>query len=300
MGSYLINLEKEYNKRMSEKGEIQIKDSRYPNLLKQTDTSPKLLRYRGFLDEDIFKNTLAVVGSRRITDYGKIVTEKLVRELAQEGITIVSGFMYGVDATAHSVALNAGGKTIAVMPCGADVVHPAYQKKLYKEITEKGLVLSEFEDGFPPDKWTYPKRNRIVVGLSMATLVIEAAEKSGSLISASFAKKYNRTIFAVPGTITSSVSKGTNNLIKEGAKVVTCSEDILSFFNKSREERKENKKEKLKKEEKQIVDILEAEMCDTDEIAKRTKLSLTEVNSMLSFLELRGVVGKKGRKYYAL
>ncbi len=285
---------------MYEEGEVQIKDSHYPNLLKKTDSPPKTLRYRGFFNESMFKNTLAVVGSRRITNYGKIVTEKLVRELSEEGITIVSGFMYGVDATAHRAALNAGGKTIAVMPCGVDVIHPAYQKNLYKEITEKGLILSEFENGFPPEKWTYPKRNRIVVGLSMATLVIEAAEKSGSLISADFAKKYKRKIFAVPGTITSSVSKGTNKLIKEGASIVTCSEDILSFFEKSKEERKEDKKEKLKKEEKQIVNILEAEMCDTDEIARKMNLPLTEINSMLSVLELKGVIAKKGRKYYVI
>ncbi len=285
---------------MYEEGEVQIKDSRYPNLLKKTDSPPKTLKYRGFFNESMFKNTLAVVGSRRITNYGKIVTEKLVRELSEEGMTIVSGFMYGVDATAHRAALKAGGKTIAVMPCGVDVIHPAYQKNLYKEITEKGLILSEFENGFPPEKWTYPKRNRIVVGLSMATLVIEAAEKSGSLISADFAKKYKRKIFAVPGTITSSVSKGTNKLIKEGASIVTCSEDILSFFEKSKEERKEDKKEKLKKEEKQIVNILEAEMCDTDEIARKMNLPLTQINSMLSVLELRGVIAKKGRKYYII
>ena len=268
-------------------GEIKIEDKKYPKLLKKINDPPKVLRYRGVFDEGIFKDTLAVVGSRRITGYGKLVTEKLVRELAEEGITIVSGFMYGIDALAHSAALSAGGKTIAVMPCGADIIHPAYQKKLYEEITKKGLVLSEFEDGFPPDKWTYPRRNRIIVGLSVATLVIEAAEKSGSLISANFAKKYNRTIFAVPGAITSSVSKGTNNLIKEGAEMVTCTEDVLSFFDKSKEKRKENKRETLKKEEKQIVDVLDAEMADTDEIARKTKLPLALVSSTLSVLELK-------------
>jgi len=285
---------------MKEGGEIQIKDTRYPKLLKRIENPPKTLRYRGVLDKEIFNNTLAVVGSRRITNYGKIVTEKIVRELVQEGITIVSGFMYGVDALAHRVALDAGGKTIAVMPCGVDVIHPAYQKKLYQEIKGKGLVLSEFEDGFPPDKWTYPKRNRIVVGLSSATLIIEAAEKSGSLISANFAKKYGRKLFAVPGQITSSVSEGTNNLIKEGASIVTCSEDVLSFFEKSKKKRKEEKKEKLEKEEKQILNILESEMCDADEIRRKTKISLNKMNSALSFLELRGLVGKKGRKYYSL
>jgi len=281
------------------KGEIKIESKRYPKLLKELKDPPKLLRYRGVFNEDMFKNTLAVVGSRRVTGYGKLVTEKLVREIAEEGITIVSGFMYGIDALAHSAALSAGGKTIAVMPCGADVIHPAYQKELYEEITKRGLVLSEFEDGFPPDKWTYPRRNRIVVGLSLATLVVEAAEKSGSLISADLAKKYERKLFAVPGEITSSTSEGTNNLIKEGVSMVTCTEDVLSFFNKSKKKRREDKKENLKKEEKQIMEVLDAEMADTNEIARKTDLTLSKVSSILSFLELKGLVGKKGRKYHS-
>ncbi len=285
---------------MVEKGEVKIEDERYPELLKKINDPPKVLRYRGTFDENIFKNTLAVVGSRRATNYGKLVTEKLVRELAEEGITIVSGFMFGIDAVAHNTAVSANGKTIAVMPCGADIVHPAYQKELYCEIEKKGLILSEFEDGFPPDKWTYPRRNRIVVGLSMATLVIEAAEKSGSLISAEFAKKYGRPIFAVPGAITSSVSKGTNNLIKEGANMVTCAEDILSFFSKGKKERGEDKRKNLNKEEKRIINVLDAEMTDTDEIARKTKLPLALVGSSLSVLELKGLVGKKGNKYHLL
>lgn len=285
---------------MFKKGEIKIEDGGYPKLLKKIDTPPENLRYRGLLSEDIFKNTLAVVGSRRVTGYGKLITEKLVQELAQEGITIVSGFMYGVDALAHATALSVGGKTIAVMPCGADVIHPAYQKDLYYEIMKKGLVLSEFEDGFPPDKWTYPKRNRIVVGLSMATLVIEAGEKSGSLISAGFAKKYKRKIFAVPGPITSSVSEGTNNLIKEGASIVTCAEDVISFFKKDRKERERERIEKLSEEEKQIISVLKTEMSDKDTIARKTKIPLVRMNSILSFLELKGIVGKKGNKYHPL
>ncbi len=213
-----------------QKGEIKIDSEKYPSLLAKTKNPPRRLRYRGAFDENIFQSTLAVVGSRKATGYGRVVTEKLVQELAKEGTTIVSGFMYGIDALAHRAALSVGGRTIAVMPCGVDVIHPEYQKSLFYEIEKKGLILSEFEDDFPPDKWTYPKRNRIVVGLSVATLVIEAAERSGSLISASFAKDYGRAVFAVPGEITSGVSRGTNKLIKKGAKIVTCAEDISYFF----------------------------------------------------------------------
>jgi DNA processing protein len=285
---------------MKKEGKIEKKDRKYPEILKEIDSPPETLRWRGLFNDDIFNHTLAVVGSRKVTNYGKIVTEKIVREIAQEGVTIVSGFMYGVDAIAHKAALSVGGKTIAVMPCGINVIHPAYQKNLYNNIAEKGLILSEFEDNFPPEKWTYPKRNRIVVGLSKAVLIIEAAEKSGSLISASFAKKYKRKIFAVPGPITSSVSKGTNNLIKEGGSVVTSSEDVLSFFNKGKEERIKEKRRELNKEEKQIVDILEKEMVDADTILRKTKMPSSKMFSVLSILELKGIVGKRGRNYYLL
>jgi DNA processing protein len=285
---------------MKKEGKLKKEDNDYPELLKKIDTPPEFLRWMGVFDKDLFKNTLAVVGSRKVTNYGRLVTEKLVKEIAGEGITIVSGFMYGVDALAHSSALAVCGKTIAVMPCGVNVVHPTHQKRLYREIIRKGLVLSEFVDDFPPDRWTYPKRNRIVVGLSTAVLVIEAGEKSGSLISASFAKKYSREIFAVPGPITSNVSRGTNDLIKKGAKIVTSSEDILSFFGKGREERKKEKRKEANKEEQEIINILESEMADIDTILKKTKIPLVKINSTLSILELKGLVAKKGRKYYLL
>jgi DNA processing protein len=155
----------------------------------------------------------------------------LVGEVAGAGVAIVSGFMYGIDALAHKAALRVGGRTIAVMPCGIDLVHPAYQQGLYNEILENnGLVVSEYEGAFLPTLWSYPKRNRIVAGLCQATMVVEAGEKSGSLITANFAKKFGRKVFAVPGPLTSSVSVGIMQLIKEGASVVTSAKDILDFY----------------------------------------------------------------------
>ncbi len=277
---------------------VQKEDEIYPERLKNTRDAPPFLRYKGDLDGEILEDTLAVVGSRRMTSYGKRATEALVRELAGEGITIVSGFMYGIDATAHRAALEAGGKTVAVMPCGINIVHPSYQKDLYEEIEEKGLILSEFEDDFPPAKWTYPKRNRIVVGLSSATLVVEAAEKSGSLISAELARENKRELFAVPGPIFNKNSQGTNDLIKRGAHLVSCASDILSFFKKDKDTSKEKKKEGLSKEEILILETLNEEPAETDEIKRRTDLPASKVNTLLSLLEIKGFIKKEGRKYF--
>lgn len=278
---------------------IKREENFYPERLKSLKDSPPSLHYKGNLNKEIFENTLAVVGSRRMTSYGKRVTENLVRDLAEEGITIVSGFMYGVDATAHKAALVVNGKTIAVMPCGVNVIHPSYQEKLYREVEEKGLILSEFEDAFPSDKWTYPKRNRIVVGISAATLVIEAAKGSGSLISANLANKYNRKLFAVPGPIFNKNSEGTSNLLKEGATPVTSALDVLSFF-KKRGVLLKKKEESLNKEEKIILGTLKEEPKEADEIARKTNLSVSRVNPSLSVLELKNLIKKEGRKYYPL
>ncbi len=284
--------------------QIKKTDKQYPNLLKQINDSPDVLYYRGDWNKDIFKNCLAVVGSRKMTNYGKKVITKLVSEIAGNGITIVSGFMYGVDATAHEVALRAGGKTIAVMPCGIERIHPAYQKSLYNQILEKnGLIISELPGDKAPQKWTYPKRNRIVCGLSQATLVIEAAENSGSLITAQYAKKFERRLFSIPGPITSIVSSGTNNLIKDGAYITTNASDIISFYKKRQQKinfgnEKEEKVEFESKLLEKIINLLKLEELEPDEISRKLNLSASEVGISLSELQISGVVSKKGNKYY--
>ncbi len=278
---------------------IFLDNKNYPSILKGIEDAPVALNYRGDFDESIFGDTLAVVGSRRITSYGKRVVEEIVSKVAKEGVTIVSGFMYGVDAAAHRAALNVGGKTIAVMPCGVDVIHPAYQKDLYKEIEKKGLILSEFDNGYPPSKWTYPKRNRIVVGLSKAVLAIEAEEKSGTLISVNLAVKYKRKLFAVPGSIFNPTSEGTNRIIKEGlAKSVLSAEEILSFFNKSSEKRSAKKVEGLSEDEKKVFDVLKSEAMDANSICKIIEMNISQTNTTLSILCLKGIVKKDRGRYY--
>lgn len=210
---------------------IDIRSSEYPLLLKEIKDPPKKIYYRGIWNPDIFKETLSAVGSRRMTGYGEIITERLISETAAAGITTVSGFMYGIDAVSHDAALAAGGITAAVMPCGIERVHPAYQEKLYSRILRRrGLVISEYEGDMKPARWTFPRRNRIIAALSPALLVVEAGIKSGALITADYAQKYSRHIFAVPGPLTSRVSLGTAGLIKQGASIVTGAGDILNFY----------------------------------------------------------------------
>lgn len=211
-------------------GEVNDFDTSYPKMLRQIPSPPKKLYYKGKFNKEIFENCLAVVGSRKMSPYGERVLEKIFSTLAPE-ITIVSGFMYGVDAEAHRKALKFGLRTIAVMPCGIDLIHPEGQKNLYEEIVSKGLILSEFDGVFEPKLWTYPRRNRIVAGLSMAVLVIEAASESGSLITARTAHSFGRDVFVVPGSIFSELNSGKVQISNEFAKTIDSGFSINKFFN---------------------------------------------------------------------
>ncbi|MEA3347010.1 MAG: DNA-processing protein DprA [Candidatus Auribacterota bacterium] len=280
---------------------VEIENPEYPQLLKEISDPPKKLYFKGTWDSSLFERCLAVAGSRRMTAYGKQITCKLVSEIAGAGITIVSGFMYGIDATAHQAAVEAWGKTIAVMPCGIDIIHPEYQESLHDRILESGgLIISEFERTFPPAVWTYPKRNRIMAGLSHAAMIVEAAEKSGSLITAGFAKEYGRRLFAVPGPLTSKHSVGTAQLIKGGADIVTGPKDILAEFNAAGHESFKNSSQhsNLSGEEKIIICILEKEPMEIDAVSRLAKISVSEAGSTISLMQLKGIVIEQEGKYY--
>ena len=247
--------------------------------------------------------SLAVVGSRHLTSYGRRITEQLVSQIAGAGITIVSGFMYGGDEAAHKATVQVGGRTIAVMPCGINIVHPEYQTDLYDEIQRKnGLIISEYEGDFLPTNFTFVQRDRIVAGLSKAVLVTEAALKSGSLITASYAKKFGRKIFAVPGQITSSVSAGTNKLIKEGAEVVTCAEDILNFYKIKGSPTSQNF---VKSDftgtsdlEEKILAHLRRESMDADTIARTLEIPAAKIGTTLTLMQLKNIISQNSGKYY--
>jgi len=292
---------------------IEITDKKYPKALNESlkklvsSLGPKKLYYKGNWSEEIFDNCLAVVGSRHLTYYGKKATEQLVTEIAASGITIVSGFMYGGDEAAHSATVRCGGRTIAVMPCGINRIHPENQKKLYEEILENnGLIISEYEGDTQPQTFTYLQRDRIVAGLSKAIFVTEAALNSGSLISASYAKKFGKKIFALPGPITSEVSKGTLKLIKEGAEVVTEANDILKYFDvfpASRQGGPANKKANKNfvtgdSLENKIIDQLKREPMKADELARLFSIPVAKLGTALSLMQLKGFINQDNGKYY--
>lgn len=281
---------------------VKLSSSDYPCLLKQINSPPRKLYYRGTWDSRLFANCLAVVGSRRMTTYGRRITDQLVSKIASLGVTIVSGFMYGIDAQAHKAAVLAGGRTIAVMPCGIDRIHPEHQKELYQEIIKKGgLIISEWEGDSQPSNWTYPRRNRIVAGLSQATLVIEAGMKSGSLITANLARKFGRKLFAVPGPLTSSVSEGTIQLIKQGADMVTGVKDILSEYGLTEIEQSVNPRlmPGLNKLEKTIMEELSRQPLNMDSLSRLVCIQLSKLGAILSLMQLRGLINEEEGKFYA-
>jgi DNA processing protein len=239
------------------------------------------------------------------------MTELLVSEIAAAGITIVSGFMYGGDEAAHRATVEVGGRTIAVMPCGIDLIHPEYQEELYQKILDNnGLIISEFPGKSLPLNWMYAVRNRIVAGLSKAVLIIEAGINSGTMITANYAKKFDREIFAVPGPLTSEVSKGTAQLIKEGAEVVTEANDILKHFSLKGAKlllgekrggclsRSSNLSDLGGGVEKEIIDCLKRESLAADALAETLKVPVSKISASLSLMQIKGFIKQEGDKYY--
>ena len=282
---------------------ILLEDKNYPENLKRIADPPFCLYILG---EVLSSDSLAigVVGTRKITSYGKEVTEDLVTSLVVSGLTIVSGLAYGVDSIAHNSALQNGGRTIGVWAGGLDTVESGFRQNLVKRIIEegKGAIVSEFPLGFQPNRTTFPQRNRIISGLSLGVLVTEAAEDSGSLITANFAKKQGRPVFAVPGPITSGQTKGTAELLKKGAKLVYDVNDILGELElgvrgqglAAREILPENKDEAL------ILEILKNETKHIDEIVRETKMGTSKISSLLTMMEMKGKIKNLGGMTYTL
>ena len=297
-----INPDKELEK-ISKQGidVVTILDNSYPKLLKEIYNPPALLYIKGRLQEtDEF--SLGIVGTRRPSAYGQQVTPLITADLAQSGLTIVSGLAKGIDTLAHEAALQAGGRTIAVLGCGLNNIYPASNKELAQAISQQGAVLSEFPPDTMPLPQYFPLRNRIVAGLSLGTLVIEAPTRSGALITAQQALEQNREIFAVPGTIFSINSSGTNNLIKLGAKLVNHANDILEELNlnlitdsqPNQQIKPDNQTEAL------ILEHLSYEPLHVDKIIIQTKLLPSAINSTLSLMEVKGKVKNLGNNSYVL
>jgi DNA processing protein len=276
-------------------------DAAYPPRLKEIYDRPPLLYVRGaLLPEDEW--AVAVVGTRRATIYGRQVTEEIVADLARSRITIISGLARGIDSIAHRAALEAGGRTVAVLASGLDTVYPAEHAKLAREIMAHGALVSEHPLGMPPRSDHFPRRNRIMSGLSLGVLVVEAGETSGALITARLALEQNREVFAVPGSILSTTSQGTNGLIQEGAKLVRGYDDILEELNLSMAAQQLEMKELLPASdaESMLLKQLSAEPRHIDEICRASQLPVSLVSSTLALMELKGMVRQVGGMSYVL
>lgn len=277
-------------------------DKEYPEQLKQIYDPPAFLFVRGKLKAED-KYSIAVVGTRQPSEYGKIVTEKLASELARKGITIVSGMAYGIDTLAHHYALKSGSRTIAVLGSGVDVIYPEANKKLSRSIIAQGAIVSEFPMGTAPDWMNFPRRNRIICGMSLGTVVIEAGKKSGALITATLALEQNREVFAVPGNIDNPKSIGTNELIKQGAKLVASADDVLEELKPQLRqfiEREKNNVQALNltDEEVKFLNYLSHEPKHIDKIALEAGRSTAEVLSILLSLELKDIIKQLAGKMF--
>ncbi len=274
-------------------------DEEYPSLLKEIDQPPPVLYRRGaFLAEDEW--AVAIVGTRRVTAYGRQVAEEIASMLARNGLTVVSGLARGVDAIAHQAALDSGGRTIAVLGSGVDRIYPPEHKKLAEQVAANGCILSDYAPGTPPDGQNFPPRNRIISGLSKATIVIEAGQKSGALITARFAVEQGREVFAVPGPIHALQSQGTNNLISQGAHPLLRPAEVLEILNLEMVQIQQQARRLIPADavEARLLKLLSSEPVHVDEIQARSGLSIDKVSATLTLMELKGLVRQVGGMNY--
>lgn len=275
---------------------LSVADRDYPANLRQISDAPPVLYYKGsILPQDDL--SIAVVGARNATVYGRQVTEKLVSSLVMSGLVVVSGLARGIDSIAHRAAIDSGGRTIAVLGSGVDLIYPPENRQLAERIIKNGALVSEFPLGFPSVPSNFPARNRVISGLSLGVLVTEAAADSGSLITAGQAAEQGREVFAVPGPITSKMSEGVNQLIKEGVHPATDADDILKVLDIERKKRQlpvARDQGPVDKEQKKIFEILDGQSKHIDVIARESGLKIDKVSSMLSMMELSGLVKNYG------
>ncbi|MEN8171319.1 MAG: DNA-processing protein DprA [Chloroflexota bacterium] len=274
-------------------------DDHYPERLREFTNAPPVLYIRGTLvAADAW--AVAIVGTRRATSYGRQVTDETARTLAQSGVTIVSGLARGIDAVAHQSALDSGGRTIAVLGSGVDRIYPPEHRDLAQRIIANGAIISDYPLGTPPEAFNFPPRNRIISGLSMATVVVEAGLRSGALITANFAAEQGRDVFAVPGHVTAPQSKGPNRLIRDGAHPLLDPKEILEVLEMTMitEHRTARVAIPGNALEAQLFEILDLEPVHVDEIRARSNMPIEQVTSTLAIMELKGMVRQVGGMRY--
>jgi len=274
-------------------------DEAYPGRLKEIDQPPPVLYIRGeYLPDDLF--AVAIVGTRRVTAYGRQITEEISSFLAANGITVISGLARGVDAIAHQSTLKAGGRTIAVLGSGVDKIYPPEHRGLAEQMMERGAIISDYALGTPPDASNFPPRNRIISGLSLAVVVVEAGETSGALITAEFAAEQGREVFAVPGSILAPQSKGANKLIQKGALPLLSMNDLMQALDLTRvgEQKAARKVIPADETEARLMNVLGSEPLHVDEIRSQAELPIEKVSATLALMELKGMVRQVGGMNY--
>jgi len=279
-----------------------VEDDEYPDLLQSIFDPPYLFYYRG--DIQIIKGfCMAVVGSRAASNYGRVQARRFGKELARQGMVVISGMARGIDTEAHQGALEADGKTAAVLGSGLNVVYPPENKKLYNSICEQGLMLSEFPPDAHPEPGNFPARNRTISGLSRGVLVVEAKQRSGALITADFALEQGRDVFAIPGPINSKTSVGTNYLIKQGACLVSDVEDILAEYGlNDKEQVPDTQQGELRfdrdPEEMLVLELMGHETVHFDNLLDGTELNIGRLSTVLLKMELEGIIRAMPGNYY--
>lgn len=274
-------------------------DEDYPRRLKEIEQPPPVLYLRGDLKlEDEW--AVAIVGTRRITPYGRQVAEEVSATLARNGVTVVSGLARGVDAVAHQAAVQAGGRTLAVLGSGVDRIYPPENQRLAEQIISHGAVISDYPIGTPPEGPNFPPRNRIISGLSLAVIVIEGNLDSGAMITATFAAEQGRELFAVPGSILAPQSKGTNRLIRDGARLLLDPQEVLEILDLQQATAQQTARQVLPNDpvEAQLYQVLGPEPLHVDDIRSQTGMSIEKVSSTLALMELKGMVRQVGGMNY--
>ncbi len=274
-------------------------DEGYPRRLKDINQPPPVVYVRGEVTpQDEW--AVAVVGTRRITPYGRQVTEEVAAFLARNGVTVVSGLARGIDSTAHKAALNAGGRSIAVLGSGVDRIYPDENRELAEKMIERGALISDYPLGTPPEGTNFPPRNRLISGLCIAVVIVEAGHKSGALITANFAVNQGREVFAVPGNIFAPQSKGTNRLVRDGAHPLLSPEDLLAALDLTMVTEHQSARTVLPADatEAALFEILGHEPMHVDEIGLLAKLPIAQVSSSLALMELKGMVRQVGGMQY--
>ena len=277
---------------------LKIDNKKYPERLRNIKNPPQELYVLG--DETILSNKgIAIIGSRCYTEYGKKYATKFSKELSEQNLTIISGMALGIDSFAHTACLSVGGKTIAVLGSGFNYIYPEENKELfYKIISNGGAVITEFKPNIVPNSKNFPIRNRIVSGLSCGVLVIEAAYRSGTSITAGLAKEQGKKVFCIPSNLDRTKGIGTNNIIKEGANLITCTNDILEELNLEKIQENNERKIIIPPEYINIYNAIESEATNINIICKKLKTDISQINASLMLMELEGYIKSLPGNYY--